>query len=71
MIIIKLLSGYKKEAETDLDSVEFAHINLISSQILWIFPRPPNAVKESFLDFLYLQQQPAIYLLLKPVSLNW
>lgn len=64
MIIIKLLSGYKKEAE-------FAHINLISSQILWIFPRPPNAVKESFLDFLYLQQQPAIYLLLKPVSLNW
>lgn len=33
MIIIKLLSGYKKEAETDLDSVEFAHINLISSQV--------------------------------------
>lgn len=47
-MIIKLLSGYKKEAETDLDSVEFAHINLISSQILWIFPSPPNAVKESF-----------------------
>lgn len=32
MIILKLLSGYKKE--TDLASVEFAHINLISSQIL-------------------------------------